>query len=107
MIVSCFISSKTHIKDGAFGSTEEIELFETTCEMDRFVIRLNERCRLQKYSFINFEHDTFVWGDATIKWDPSRPDRNGNQNWLSQLKYNGLAIPDCQGIRPSYDAVRK
>ena len=87
-------------------STEEVSLFSTTCEMDKFVIRLNDRCRRQKYSFIDFEHDTFVWGDASVKWDPTQPDRSGNTNWLSESKYQGMPIPECPGIRPTLNVER-
>ena len=88
-------------------TNEEVPLFSTTCEMDKFVIRLNDGCSQQKYSFIDFEHDTFVWGDETVKWDPTQPDRNGNINWLSESKYGGMPIPSCPGIRPEYNIDRK
>ena len=105
-----FNAEQTSVPTCVFSNgltNEEVPLFTTTCEMDKFVIRLNDGCRQQKYSFIDFEHDTFVWGDESIKWDPTRADNSGNVNWLSELMYSGQPIPSCQGIRPTIDFDRK
>ena len=40
------------------------ELFEVTCSLDGFMIRINEACRRSFFPFIDFG-SSFVWGDAS------------------------------------------